>query len=318
MTEIPNETLESESKQPEVDPNEVRKIKNWDGKRKTRVPVILETEPKMETEDKDKQSKVVSEKLQNYAHQLEGNTNLFIKLQEELKQKEKQYEILYNQFVLANESKNIAEGRLDSLRTQLRDKEEETKAKDKHIRKLTDKVKQSRKDSKDTNSSTKDMDDNTSPVSPPHWEISPIDSKNREVSQLKEAIWAHQKQNEKLDSEVQRLEKENKANVKVKDETIGTLKKELTSVKSTYQAIREKYLEQQIGLLDPQDKSLGAEMAKIKKEYFFSIVMNCKLNMREECNVNAGTLYETALGENVYWRDWPEWISAQVSPNKKK
>jgi len=204
---------------------------------------------------------------------------------------------------------------LDSLRTQLREKEEETKAKDKHIRKLTDKVKQSRKDS---NSSTKDMDDNTSPVSPPSWEISPIDSKNREVNQLKEAIWAHQKQNEKLDAEVQRLEKENKANVKVKDETIDALKKELTSIKSTYQAIREKYLEQQIGLLDPQDKSLGAEMAKIKKEYFFSIVMNCKLNMREECNVNAVTLYETALGENVYWRDWPEWISAQVSPNKKK
>jgi len=71
-------------------------------------------------------------------------------------------------------------------------------------------------------------------------------------------------------------------------------------------------LEQQIGLLDPQDKSLVAEMTKIKKEYFFSIVMNCKLNMRNESNVNAGSLYETALGQNIYWRDWPEWISAQV------
>jgi len=44
--------------------------------------------------------------------------------------------------------------------------------------------------------------------------------------------------------------------------------------------------------------------------------MNCKLNMREECNVNAVNIYETALAENVYWRDWPEWISTQLAPKK--
>jgi len=48
--------------------------------------------------------------------------------------------------------------------------------------------------------------------------------------------------------------------------------------------------------------------------------MNCKFNMRTESNVNAGTLFEIALGQNIYWRDWPEWISAQVwksNPHKQ-
>jgi hypothetical protein len=39
--------------------------------------------------------------------------------------------------------------------------------------------------------------------------------------------------------------------------------------------------------------------------------------MRDECNVNAVTLYEIALGENIYWKDWPDWISAQITPSRK-
>jgi len=180
-------------------------------------------------------------------------------------------------------------------------------------------MKQNRKEGLKDPSKDQDSVPTSQEVSPPSWdEITQLDSKNRELKQLKEAIWAHQKQNEKLDAEVQRLENENKSNMKVKEETIASLKKELVSTKSTYQAIREKYLEQQIGLLDPQDKSLGAELATIKKEYFFSIVMNCKLNMREECNINAINLYEDALGENIYWRDWPDWISTQLVPRRKK
>jgi len=48
--------------------------------------------------------------------------------------------------------------------------------------------------------------------------------------------------------------------------------------------------------------------------------MNCKLNMREgeECNENVVSLYETALGENIYWKDWPEWISTELAPKRKK
>jgi hypothetical protein len=44
------------------------------------------------------------------------------------------------------------------------------------------------------------------------------------------------------------------------------------------------------------------------RRYFFSLALSCKLNMRQECNINSSTLYERALAENIEWGDWPEWI----------
>lgn len=66
--------------------------------------------------------------------------------------------------------------------------------------------------------------------------------------------------------QVERLEAENKTNMKVKDDTIRRLEKELSYTKQLYQSLREKYVAQQVGLLDAVETSQSAEFAKLKKE----------------------------------------------------
>ena len=221
---------------------------------------------------------------------------------------------------------------MELLKNELKKKDDEIIAKDKHIKQLTKKIKQARKDwiTKDTtnssnatniNNNNNNSNNNNYSISPPNssyttfnnnnnnsnsnsnnnnghqqqqqqqiqshnttnstnstssssssktWQLNPeIDSLHRQIKQLKEATWAHQQQNASLATEIEHITNENKVHLKVKDEQLRSLEKELSFMKQTHQALREKYLVQQIGLLDPHDKSLLSELQKVTKEYVY-------------------------------------------------
>lgn len=189
----------------------------------TTPTVTAQLSDSLKGKDKDEVIRILLEKVQT----LEVNHDLFIKLQDELKQKEKQYEILRGKQKLDQEGKKIAEERLEVAKGELKKKEEEMSAKDKHIRQLTKKLKQARKEwINDINPNTPNTSSSnpvfisTSPGSANNsysnlsavtsnipvsksWTVSPeLDLKNREINQLKEAIWAHQSQNAALQAEV--------------------------------------------------------------------------------------------------------------------
>jgi len=209
----------------------------------------------------------LSEKLKGV--QLESAAELVMKLQEDLKMKEKQYDLLRGKQRSDQEGRKIAEEQLDVLKKELQSKEDESKAKDKHIRQLNKKIKEMKKDwisNREPATVTEGISSSPTPNSPRSWERSPD---HREIKQLKEEIWAHQNQNAALAKEVARLEMENKLTVKVKDESMRLTEKELAHTKQLFQDLREKYLAQQVGLLASTDDSIGVELAKIKKEYFF-------------------------------------------------
>ena len=208
----------------------------------------------------------------------ETNNQLFIKLQDELRQKEKQYEILRGKQKLDQDGKKFNEEKIEILKADLKRKDEEMAAKDKHIKQLSKKLKEMRKEW-----ITKDSDSNgvpmaTSPGSTvatnlattpsKSWQLNPeVDMLNRQIKQLKDANWAHQTQNSTLCQELDQLRNENKAAIKVKDDHIKSLEKELSFVKNTHQELRDKFLVQQLGLLNPQDESLLGELQKLSKEY---------------------------------------------------
>jgi hypothetical protein len=172
--------------------------------------VNIELPEHLQGKDKDEIIKILLDKMK-----LEDtNHELFLRLQEELKQKEKQYEILRGKQKMDQEGKKLAEEKLELLKQEIKNKDEEMAAKDKHIRQLTKKLKQARKDwitnDYNPNDSNSVSQTGTSPhsVSSPigsakSWQLNPeIDLKNREIKQLKEAIWAHQNQNASLSAEV--------------------------------------------------------------------------------------------------------------------
>jgi len=39
--------------------------------------------------------------------------------------------------------------------------------------------------------------------------------------------------------------------------------------------------------------------------------------MRTSCNVNTGTLWERAIGENIDWINYPEWIAQAMAEQAK-
>jgi len=292
-----------------------------------KVEVDINQFPFLQGKTKDEAILILLEKLKH----TETNQEIFIKLQDSLKQKEKQYEILRGKQKLDQESKKLSEEKVELLKQEIKQKDEEMTAKDKHIRQLTKKVKQARKDwiSNDYKADTDNNSPNSTPSSPAltpqasaqpspsgsaKWQLNPeVDVKNREIKQLKEAIWAHQTQNASIAQELEHLQNEHKSMIKVKDETIRSSEKELAFVKQSHTSLRDKYLAQQIGLLDPQDKTLLSELQKIQKEYFFSLALSCKLNMRQACNVNSSSLYERAVSENIPWYDWPEWVPSAMT-----
>jgi len=69
--------------------------------------------------------------------------------------------------------------------------------------------------------------------------------------------------------------------------------------------------------LDPKDKSLIADLQKVKKQLFFSLALSFKLNARTDCNVNIHSLYERAIAENVEWVQWSEWIATEMSKTSR-
>ncbi len=226
----------------------------------SKIALIDATKVEGMTSDRSKDELIAS--LMEKLRHAEVNQELFIKLQEELKQKEKQYEILRGKQKLDQESKKVAEEKLELLKQELKQKEEEMAAKDKHIRQLTKKLKQARKDwiANDYNPDAPANVTDAVPTSPlplqtqspnaTKWHLNPeIDVKNREIKQLKEANWAHQNQNAALAQELEHLKNEHKAMLKVKEDTIRGLEKELAFVKQTHAGLRDKYLAQQVLLI---------------------------------------------------------------------
>jgi len=147
------------------------------------------------------------------------------------------------------------------------------------------------------------------------WDMhSEIDMKNREIKQLREAIWAHQNQNASLLKEIERCRAEKEAALQLKSDTIARTQNELQNWKQRYQSLRHQHLIELLSFLNPKASGPFADLQRIKKEYFFSLAIAFKLhNARDDnCMVNVGELYERALGEAIQWQLWPEWISEQI------
>eukprot|EP01114_Cavostelium_apophysatum_P021688 TRINITY_DN7638_c0_g1_i1.p1 TRINITY_DN7638_c0_g1~~TRINITY_DN7638_c0_g1_i1.p1 ORF type:complete len:1024 (+),score=273.72 TRINITY_DN7638_c0_g1_i1:183-3254(+) len=274
-------------------------------------PSLLDAE--LEGKDKDEQISFLKERFSLIGRQFqthELNLQLFAKIQDELKQKEKSYELIKHKQQADQEGKRLAEERLEVLRIQMKEKEEECLAKDKNIRQLSKKLKENRAEWLASGGNQ-----NASIGAADSWKLKPeIDVKNREIKSLRDAIWAHQTQNQLLTSEIMQVENDTKAKLKVKDEHIRKLEKELEFVRNAFQGVREKYLNQQVGLLGEED----AELQQVKKEYFFTLAVSCKLSSAKPSNMNVMELFERALGENVDWKKWPEWISTQLFTSGKK
>jgi hypothetical protein len=103
---------------------------------------------------KDKEECI--QKLLEHIYKLQGAVTslnqVMGSLKAELKQNEDQYELWRERQKLDQEAKMLAEQQVEQYRVELKKKEEENAAKDKHIRQLTKKLKQARKESKDNTS----------------------------------------------------------------------------------------------------------------------------------------------------------------------
>jgi hypothetical protein len=201
------------------------------GKKTKEEPLKLSTSPptfsitpefleSLQQKTKDEQIAILLGKLTDMKARENNNSFLFVKLQEELRQKEKQYEIMRGKQLVDQEGKKVAEERAETFRNSFRAKEEDCKAKDKHIQQLTKKLKQARKEwiasSRENSVGFNDtivhevQHDSLKSLGPSNsWQMRPeIDIKEREIKKLRDEIWAHQQQNGSLSSEVRRVSKE--------------------------------------------------------------------------------------------------------------
>eukprot|EP01117_Protostelium_nocturnum_P006648 TRINITY_DN2393_c3_g1_i1.p1 TRINITY_DN2393_c3_g1~~TRINITY_DN2393_c3_g1_i1.p1 ORF type:complete len:993 (+),score=407.20 TRINITY_DN2393_c3_g1_i1:214-3192(+) len=296
----------------------------------TKEPSPVELSPKPSTrnpQSSQQQTSSAADKekirlLEERVRQLEKitssdvNRELFYKLQEELNMKDRQYESLRSEHKANQQERRIAEEQRDSASKVIKELEEENKAKEHHIRRIQKKLKQARKEgfSESKTSDRLSMSPRSSSIGFMGGESlsAEIEQRDRAINKLKETIWAHQQQNAAITLELSRVTAENTAVLRAKDEIIERLEKEIVDSKEIHQTMREKYLEQQLGLMDPKDSSVIAEMQKLKKVYFFSLALNTKLNYAAESNVNVTDLYETVLGQDIDWKQWSDWIPNQI------
>eukprot|EP01132_Coremiostelium_polycephalum_P003334 gene3334-4179_t len=163
---------------------------------------------------------------------------------------------------------------------------EETEKKDKYIRELLEK--------------------NRDPKSQPARKGS------LDINKLKEAVIAHQSQNVFFLSEINRLETENQLKLDIKSEQMDSMYKSMEESIYHFTRFRELLLG---ASAQEYCQNLEKEVIDVKKEYFTCLGVSIKLHRGiagVQSNVDIHTLYDHAIKANVNYKNWPEWISAQL------
>lgn len=136
--------------------------------------------------------------------------SLVVKLSEDLRMKEKQYDILRGKQKIDFEKKLIAEEKLAKSLERIKELEQESNAKDKNIRQLSKKLKKLRSDWIKSPQVNEDTSQEKSALPKPSQNYIKsslpsigsssyeLDMKTREIKKLQEAVWAHQQQNSDL------------------------------------------------------------------------------------------------------------------------
>jgi len=144
----------------------------------------------------------------------------------------------------------------------------------------------------------------------------------------KKASLAHQMHNSFLSAEITRLEKEMHLQIKMREQTVDRLKKEVTLLRRRLLNLsRDKIRTSSISLDKPDqpdntNENIYQDYELLKKRFFMSHALGVKLNLSfvqgKTCNVPYDELYDLALKEGVTdWELWPEWLENYMDANAK-
>jgi len=126
----------------------------------------------------------------------------------------------------------------------------------------------------------------------------------KELIKTKQATIAHQTHSAYLGMELNRLEREMKLQLKLREQTIDRLKKEVGLLrKRLFNLSKDKGERmQELPPTEVQKAEDDAQLEKLRKKYFLSLVIGVKMNLLNQgrtCNVNGEQLYEQAMAEGV-------------------
>eukprot|EP01119_Soliformovum_irregulare_P009831 TRINITY_DN2369_c0_g1_i1.p1 TRINITY_DN2369_c0_g1~~TRINITY_DN2369_c0_g1_i1.p1 ORF type:complete len:1807 (+),score=664.88 TRINITY_DN2369_c0_g1_i1:153-5573(+) len=134
----------------------------------------------------------------------------------------------------------------------------------------------------------------------------------------KKAALAHQTHNAFLNMEITRYEKEMKIQLKLREQSIDRLKKEMTTLrKRLYHVSKEKGERMVYNMGAETDEDIREHFQVLKRKYFANCVIVGKMNltaMGMTCNLSVSQLLDEANQENVTdYEDYPDWINTKMT-----
>lgn len=150
------------------------------------------------------------------------------------------------------------------------------------------------------------------PASAEGWKLfgsSRTEFLERQLIQNKKASLAHQTHNAYLNMELSRVDREMKLQVRLREQTIDRLKKEVALLrKRLFNMSKDKGERER----NSTELSVDEDITRLKRKFFFNLVIGVKMNLLNSgrsCNVNAESLYEQAISEGVTnYDDYPDFI----------
>jgi len=228
--------------------------------------------------------------MQNVVADLEESPKDVIKmLQQGMLKKELQLEQILDGQKKVKEELAIKEQQTKDLKETLDSVTAVSSAKDIHIAKLSQQIK----------------------------EQQPGYSQSENVKKLLEASQAHQAQNNFLSQELRLFEERFKAVARIKQQTNQLLQTELNFVRQNYYKLRFEILDKN------PNKFFTEEYEELHRELFYSLAMTIKLNLVLQGKVvekDVASLYQDVKAQKVDYRVWNSWLyeSFRYDPNNVK